>query len=265
MECPRRDEEDVVGAHGAVLGIDGRALDDGQNIPLHPLAGDIRSAAVVSSGDLVQLVEKYDSILLHVTHRVAGDFVHVDQLVGLLLFGMAVAGAVGFQVVLNEAVLSVHAKETQTALSIARAGLRFYMGDQIGVHEDTVTYSLDGGDAVVTARLVDKLRFNLTNRFGSKHHQSVYKGRHELPAPAFPVVRQIIEATLVLAVTNEGDAISLHRMNLAWSDTATPFAGIPTLALSTPRRSIRCNSRSFESIVGSIVVGLCRPSRSVSS
>ena len=75
-------------------------------------------------------------------------------LVVLLLFGIGVAGAVGYQVVLNDAVLSVHAKETQNTLAIARAGIRLYMGQQMGVHDDTVTYSLDGGDAVVTARLV---------------------------------------------------------------------------------------------------------------
>ena len=81
----------------------------------------------------------------------------VLALVVLLLLGIAVAGAAGYQVVLNEALMSVHAKETQTALSIARAGLRSYIGKQIGVHEDTVTYSIEGGDAVVTARLVSRI------------------------------------------------------------------------------------------------------------
>ena len=78
----------------------------------------------------------------------------VLALVVLLLFGIGVAGAVGYQVVLNEAVLSVHAKETQTALSIARAGLASYISKQVGVHDTIVTYSIVGGDAVVTARLV---------------------------------------------------------------------------------------------------------------
>ena len=78
----------------------------------------------------------------------------VLALVVLLLFGIGVAGAAGYQIVFNEALLSVHAKETQTALSIARAGLRSYIGKQIGVHQDIVTYSINGGDAVVTARLV---------------------------------------------------------------------------------------------------------------
>ena len=78
----------------------------------------------------------------------------VLALVVLLLFGIGVAGAAGYQVVLSEALMSVHAKETQTALSIARAGLRSYIGKQVGIHDDIVTYSIEGGDAVVTARLV---------------------------------------------------------------------------------------------------------------
>ena len=81
----------------------------------------------------------------------------VLALVVLLLFAIGVASAAGYQVVFSEALLSVHAKETQTALSIARAGLRSYIGKQIGVHEDTVTYSIEGGDAVVTARLVSEI------------------------------------------------------------------------------------------------------------
>lgn len=81
----------------------------------------------------------------------------VLALVVLLLFGIGVAGAAGYQVVFNEALLSVHAKETQTALAIARAGLRSYIGKQIGVHEDTATYAIAGGDAVVTARLVSEI------------------------------------------------------------------------------------------------------------
>ena len=81
----------------------------------------------------------------------------VLALVVLLLFGIGVAGAAGYQIVLSEALLSVHAKETQTSLSIARSGLRSYIGKQIGIHEDTVTYSIEGGDAVVTARLVSEI------------------------------------------------------------------------------------------------------------
>ena len=81
----------------------------------------------------------------------------VLALVVLLLFGIGVAAAAGYQIVFSEALLSVHAKETQSALSIARAGLPSYIGKQIGVHEDTVIYSMEGGDAVVTARLVAEI------------------------------------------------------------------------------------------------------------
>ena len=95
------------------------------------------------------------NVVLEVVDDPRGGF--VLALVVLLLFGIGIAGAAGYQVVLSEALLSIHAKETQTALSIARAGLRSYIGKQIGVHEDTVTYSIEGGDAVVTARLVSEI------------------------------------------------------------------------------------------------------------
>ncbi len=92
---------------------------------------------------------------LEVVEDPRGGF--VLALVVLLLWGIGVAAAAGYQIVFREALLSVHDGETQSALSIARAGLRLYIGKQIGVHEDTVTYSIEGGDAVVTARLVAKL------------------------------------------------------------------------------------------------------------
>ena len=81
----------------------------------------------------------------------------VLALVILLLFGIGVAAAAGYQMVFSEALLSVHAKETQTALSIARAGLRSYIGKQVGVHDTLVTYPIEGGDAVLTARLVAEI------------------------------------------------------------------------------------------------------------
>ena len=81
----------------------------------------------------------------------------VLALVVLLLFAVGIAGAAGYQVVLNEAQMAIHAKETQTALSIARAGLQRYIANEVGIHEDTVTYSIEGGNAVVTARLVAEI------------------------------------------------------------------------------------------------------------
>ena len=78
----------------------------------------------------------------------------VLSLVVFLLFAIGIAGAASYQVVLNESLLSVHANETQRALAIARAGLQRYISVQVGVHKNTVTYAIEGGDAVVTARLV---------------------------------------------------------------------------------------------------------------
>ena len=81
----------------------------------------------------------------------------VLALVVFLLFAIGIASAAGYQVVLNEALLAVYANETQRALSIARAGLQRYITKQVGIHEDTVIYSIEGGDAVVTARLVAEI------------------------------------------------------------------------------------------------------------
>jgi len=91
-----------------------------------------------------------DSTGLEVADDSRGGF--VLALVVLLLLGIGVAAAAGYQIVFSEALLSVHAKETQTALSVAQAGLRSYIGKQVGVHDTLVTYSIEGGDAVVTAR-----------------------------------------------------------------------------------------------------------------
>jgi hypothetical protein len=79
------EEEDVVGAHHAVLGRDRRPLDDRQQVPLHPLAGDVRPAAAFAPGDLVDLVEEDDAALLHPVAGLPGHLLAVDQLVGLLL------------------------------------------------------------------------------------------------------------------------------------------------------------------------------------
>ena len=86
VEGARGDEEDVVGLHRAVLGADRRALDDGQQVALHALAGDVGAArAALAAGDLVDLVEEDDADVLDALERLAHDLVHVDQLLGLLL------------------------------------------------------------------------------------------------------------------------------------------------------------------------------------
>ena len=62
VEGPGGDEEDVVGLDRPVLGVDGRPLDDRQEVALDALAGDVGplAAAVLAAGDLVDLVEEDD-------------------------------------------------------------------------------------------------------------------------------------------------------------------------------------------------------------
>lgn len=74
-------------------------------------------------------------------------------LVVILLFTVGVLGATGYQIAVLSSDLALQGKEGQRALSIARAGVQRYMA-RIGVPADTATYSMDGGDAVVTSRLV---------------------------------------------------------------------------------------------------------------
>ena len=62
MKRPGRDEQDVIGLHGAVLGVDRGSLDDRQQVALHPLARDVRAAGrALVAGDLVELVDEDDS------------------------------------------------------------------------------------------------------------------------------------------------------------------------------------------------------------
>ncbi len=104
MEGAGRNEENVVGVHDAVLGVDGAALDDGQKVALHALARDVGSAGLaVGRGDLVDLVDEDDAHLLGallgeadyllVVHQLGGLLLH-EQLVGIPDLELA-AGALG--------------------------------------------------------------------------------------------------------------------------------------------------------------------------
>ena len=59
------DEQDVVGAHHAVLGVDGGAFDDRQDVALDAFAAHVGSLAALAARDLVDLVEEDDACLLH--------------------------------------------------------------------------------------------------------------------------------------------------------------------------------------------------------
>ena len=78
-------------------------------------------------------------------------------LVVLLLFAIAVAGATGYQVVRSEFAQAQGASETGLAMAVAEGGLQWYLGTQRGLVQDTLTYSINGGTAVVTTRKVATL------------------------------------------------------------------------------------------------------------
>jgi hypothetical protein len=85
VERARGDEEDVVGRHRSMLGLDRRALDDRQQIALHALARDVRPLlAPAPRGDLVDLVHEDDARLLDALDRLLAHVVHVDETERLL-------------------------------------------------------------------------------------------------------------------------------------------------------------------------------------
>src|SRR5262249_37696502 len=79
------DEEDVIGLHHPVLGVDRRSFDDGQDVALHAFAADVGTVAPFAAGDLVDLVDEDDARLLDALDGGAGHAVHVDQLLLFLL------------------------------------------------------------------------------------------------------------------------------------------------------------------------------------
>src|SRR5437773_2213039 len=80
------DEQHVVGADHPVLGRDRRALDDRQQVALHPFARDVRAVAgALASGHLVELVQEHDARVLDAADGLGDDLLHVDELGGLLL------------------------------------------------------------------------------------------------------------------------------------------------------------------------------------
>ena len=83
VERAGRDEQDVIGAHHPVLGVDGRAFDNRQDVALDAFAADVGAVTALAPGDLVDLVKEDDAGLLHAIDGDARDLVHVDQ---LLLF-----------------------------------------------------------------------------------------------------------------------------------------------------------------------------------
>ena len=84
-ERARGDEQDVVGSHDAVLGRHRRAFDQRQQVALHAFATDAGAAELAALGNLVDLVDEDDAVLLAVLDRLLLDLLVVDQLAGFFL------------------------------------------------------------------------------------------------------------------------------------------------------------------------------------
>jgi hypothetical protein len=85
VECAARDEEDVVGADDAVLGGDGGALDQRQQVALHALARNIGPLRLLAAGDLVDFVQEHDAVLLRIGQRLGLEVIVIDHARRLLV------------------------------------------------------------------------------------------------------------------------------------------------------------------------------------
>ena len=85
MESPGRDEQDMVRAHHAVLGVDRRTFHDGQQVTLHAFARDVGRAVLGRAGDLVDLVDEDDAHLLHALASLVHQSFLIHQFAGFFL------------------------------------------------------------------------------------------------------------------------------------------------------------------------------------
>ena len=74
----------MVGLHRAVLGRDGGALDQRQQVALHALARHVAADPAIARGNLVDLVEEHDAVVLHRLDGFGGELLLIEQLVGFL-------------------------------------------------------------------------------------------------------------------------------------------------------------------------------------
>src|SRR5690606_11943703 len=82
VEGARSDKKNEVRLHRPMLGGDGGALDQRQQVALHAFAADVCPRALGARSDLVDLVEKDDAVFLRDAKGLTGDGVGIEQLVG---------------------------------------------------------------------------------------------------------------------------------------------------------------------------------------
>ena len=102
MKRAAGNEQDVVGAHHAVAGVDGGAFNQRQQIALHALTGNIRALHAGAGGNFVDFVQKDDAVLFDGGHGVGFHVFIVNQAVGFFVrqrlerIGNAHPAAAGF-------------------------------------------------------------------------------------------------------------------------------------------------------------------------
>src|SRR5437899_9425306 len=79
MKRPSRDEQDMVGTHRAIAAVDSGSFDNGQEIALDALAGNVRPMRRRRAANLVQLVNEDDPLILDQGDRLLSDHGTVDQ------------------------------------------------------------------------------------------------------------------------------------------------------------------------------------------
>ena len=67
VKCAGGDEQDVVCFHRPMLGVDGGALDQRQQVALHAFARNVSTALAFAPRDFVYLVKEDDAILFNCT------------------------------------------------------------------------------------------------------------------------------------------------------------------------------------------------------
>ena len=85
MKCSGGDEEDMIRLHHSVFGRHRGPFDNGEEVPLHSFTGDIRSSPRFAAGDLVDLIQKDDSGLLHPLDGQFDHLVHINKALRFLL------------------------------------------------------------------------------------------------------------------------------------------------------------------------------------
>ena len=88
MKRAGRDEQHMIRLHRPVLGRDGGAFNQRQQITLHPFAGNIATTHPALAGacaNLVNLIQKHDAIGFNIGERFTHYRILIQKLVGFIL------------------------------------------------------------------------------------------------------------------------------------------------------------------------------------